>query len=158
MTGPVLVVDFDGLLNPMPEGWFDLGTHNTASARDAVEFLIDATEYFEVSVFGPRSLMFGGIQIMQAAIIFWTTMEVNKATMHDLMSALVFPTEMPRSFCAAVNGSGVKWGDTKDALPQEGIEFIEGWQRRLAFAAGRQAQGLGASAPAQVAQATQAEA
>lgn len=130
---PLLVVDFDGLLNPMPDGWFDIGAHKDQAAKDAIKFLIDATEFFDIAVFGPRSMMFGGIQSMQAAIILWTTMEVNKNTMHDLMAVLQFPLKMPDDYAVAVSETGVIWGSTKDALPQDCIDFVTVWQKRLSI-------------------------
>lgn len=130
-TLPVLVVEFDGFLNAMPHGWFDMGSHENKAASDAVKFLIAATEYFEVNVFGPRSLQFAGIATMQAAIILWTRMQVNNDTMHDLMNALIFPMEMPEEYAVAVSGTGVKWGTTKDALDPEAIDFVNVWQEAL---------------------------
>lgn len=132
-----LVVDFDGFLNPMPHGWFDIGAHDDSQVKDVVKFLVNATEYFEVHVFGPRSLMFGGIQLMQAAIIYWTQMEVNKATMHDLMRVLVFPKTMPEDYAAHINGSGVIWGTAQVGMVPEAIDFILEWQQHLAYISGR---------------------
>jgi len=134
---PLLVVDFDGLLNPMPEGWFDFHSYKKPSAKDAIKFLIDATEFFRLAIYGPRSHMFGGIQSMQAAIIHWTEMQVNSDTMHDLMSVLDFPHEMPEDVAAAINSTGVFFGSKKDELSQDALDFIRVWQNRLAAQAGR---------------------
>lgn len=128
---PLLVVDFDGLLNPMPNGWFDLGTYEKQPARDAIKFLIDATEFFEIAIYGPRSEMFGGIQSMQAAIINWTEMLVNKATMYDLMRIIMFPYKMPKNYAVAVTGTGVFYGPTKNQLSQDAIDFIIVYQNML---------------------------
>jgi len=131
-----LMVDFDGLLNPMPDGWFDIGAYKREPAKGVVKFLIAATEYFDVYIFGPRSLMFGGIQSIQAAIILWTTQDVNKETAHELMSVLQFPKEEP-AYDVAINGSGVKWHLTKEQPDPEAIAFITEWQEHLAKEAGR---------------------
>lgn len=129
---PKLVVDFDGLLNPMPEGWFALGSHKNENAHNAVKFLCAATEYFEVYIWGPRCEIFGGIQSVQAAIIDWTTMSVNVETMHDLMNLLWFPTQQPTEYDVWITGTGVKWAKTKDELDPELIQFVNLWQEELA--------------------------
>ena len=129
---PILVVDFDGFLSPMPGGWFDPGSYNNGAVKNVVKFLLAATEYFEIAIFGPRSLMFGGIQTMQAAIILWTNMEVNRATMHELMQVLRFPVSMPADVDVCINGTGVKWITPQDALDPESVDFILIWQKELA--------------------------
>ena len=138
MTGdPVLVVEFDGFLNAMPNGWFDLGSHSNEIAQDAVKFLINATEYFDVHVWSPRSKQFAGIATMQSAVILWTRMEVNDETMHDLMNALKFPVEMPGDYAVAIGGAGVFCGPTKDVIQPEAMAFILEWQPYLAKLGGR---------------------
>lgn len=132
---PILVVDFDGLLNPMPKGWFDIGAYRDSSVKETVKFLIAATEYFEIAIFGPRSLLFGGIQTMQAAIISWTTMEVNKATMHDLMAVLWFPTTEPVDYAVYINSTGVKRGSKYSELDVDALNFVSEWQVALATTA-----------------------
>lgn len=135
---PMLVVGFDGFLNAMPNGWFDIGSHDNPIARDAVKFLIDATEFFDIVVWGPRSLQFAGIATMQAAIILWTRMIVNNNTMHDLMNVLQFPAEMPTDYAVAIDGAGVKYGPAQETLSQDCKDFINYWQPMLARMAGKQ--------------------
>jgi hypothetical protein len=133
---PLLVVDFDGLLDPSltDKGWFDLGVYSSEPAKGAVTFLIDATEFFRVAIYGPRSRMLGGIQTIQCAIIFWVTMEVNADTMHELMDSktgIQFPEKMPEHFAVAINGTKAVYGPDKSLLTTDATDFVKYWLNKL---------------------------
>lgn len=130
---PKLVINFDGLLDPTfaVQGWFEWTKYSKQPVVDAITFIIDATEFYDIYIHSPRSYMPSGIQVMQCAIIFWTTMEVNSATMHDLMAVLHFPSELPKDYAVFLDYGTISYGTDKGRLDPDAVDFIETWHSRL---------------------------
>lgn len=68
---PILCLDFDGVLHSYTSGWKgpteipDDQVVDSETGKTAVEFLVEAVEYFEVCIFSSRSGQKGGIAAMQ---------------------------------------------------------------------------------------------
>lgn len=63
---PILCLDFDGVIHSYSSGWRGAGTVSDPPVPGAVEFLVRATEHFEVHIFSSRSHQLGGIDAMKA--------------------------------------------------------------------------------------------
>jgi len=66
---PILCMDFDGVLHSYSSGWQGAATISDPPVPGAFNFLMNATEYFEVHVYSSRSNQTGGIEAMQAWMI-----------------------------------------------------------------------------------------
>ncbi len=63
---PILCLDFDGVIHSYTSGWGD-GAKVVADppVPNAMRFIVEATEVFEVNVYSSRSGQLGGIYAMQ---------------------------------------------------------------------------------------------
>lgn len=62
---PILCLDFDGVLHAYTSGWQGAARIPDPPVFGAIEFLIDAREHFQVSVFSSRSHQWGGRRAMK---------------------------------------------------------------------------------------------
>lgn len=62
---PILCLDFDGVLHSYTSGWKGARNIPDGPMPGALEFLVEATNYFAVSVLSSRSHQFGGRRAMK---------------------------------------------------------------------------------------------
>ena len=85
---PILLLDFDGVLHQYVSGWHGADKINDGPVPGAKEFVLEATEFFEVMIYSSRSLHPGGVAAMKE----W--LEKNGFP----VGFLSFPTEKPPAF------------------------------------------------------------
>lgn len=61
---PILCMDFDGVIHSYTSGWKGADVIPDPIVDGAIEFLAEATKYFEVHIFSSRSHQKGGIDAM----------------------------------------------------------------------------------------------
>jgi len=65
MPKPILCVDFDGVLHSYKSGWNGAQIVADPPVDGALEFLIRATEHFQVCIYSSRSRQWGGKRAMK---------------------------------------------------------------------------------------------
>ena len=85
----ILCVDFDGVINSYSSGWQGADVISDPPVKGAVEFLLEAINYFRVMVFSSRSCQLGGIKAMQEYLELYSK---------GLSSLVEWPTEKPSAF------------------------------------------------------------
>lgn len=104
MVKPILCLDFDGVINSYTSGWIEAYFIPDPPVRGAMEFIVEASEHFDVHVFSSRSHQEGGIQAMKTYIGYWMRKEfssfdetapayIGKA--NGALNNLKFPLEKP---------------------------------------------------------------
>ena len=66
---PILCMDFDGVIHSYESGWKGADRVDDPPVPGAFEFLMAASEVFEVHIYSSRSNQAGGIEAMQAWMI-----------------------------------------------------------------------------------------
>lgn len=70
---PILCMDFDGVIHSYVSGWKGVTVIPDPIVDGAIEFLAEATKYFEVHIFSSRSHQNGGMDAMKD----WLWMQVT---------------------------------------------------------------------------------
>ncbi len=71
---PILSLDFDGTINSYRSGWKGPRNIPDAAMPGALQFIVEAQEFFTVHIFSTRSNYFGGRRAMK----HWLRQEYNK--------------------------------------------------------------------------------
>ena len=87
---PILCLDFDGVIHSYTSAWKGADVIPDPPVPGVFEFILAASEVFEVHVFSSRSSLPGGIGAMQRWFLEW-------GDQHPL-SVVHFPTSKPPSF------------------------------------------------------------
>jgi len=61
----ILLLDFDGVIHKYSSGWKGARNIPDQPVSGALEFIVEATEHFDVCIYSARSSQFGGIQAMK---------------------------------------------------------------------------------------------
>jgi len=113
MTKPILLLDFDGVIHQYTAPWAGANIVSDGPVEGAKEFIVAASEVFEVCIYSARSLQAGGIEAMTSWMLE-----------HDLPIDLVsFPTKKPPAFltlddrCICFNGQWPQIYELQSFLP-----------------------------------------
>lgn len=105
MSGkPILVLDFDGVINGYQSGWCGAHFIPDPPVPGAFEFMLLALNEFEVKILSSRSHQEGGIPAMMAYIEYWARKELpsgyaaNKIINQIAWRKEAFPLEKPPAF------------------------------------------------------------
>jgi hypothetical protein len=96
---PTLLVDFDGVIHSYTSGWQGVGVCSDPPVPGALDFLIEAQDYFKVAIYSSRSKEKAGTDAMwtyirdAAEAEGWSGLKVD-----GLMCNLLWPTEKPAAF------------------------------------------------------------
>ena len=71
---PILSLDFDGTINSYRSGWKGPRNIPDAAMPGALQFIVEAQEFFNVHIYSTRSRYFGGRRAMRK----WLTKEYDK--------------------------------------------------------------------------------
>ena len=96
---PILVLDFDGVLNSYTSGWKGADVIPDPPVPGAMAFLWDATDHFRVAIFSSRSNQPGGLK----AMINWTARHfrdhfpgpADRTMVEAKLHQIEWPTEKP---------------------------------------------------------------
>lgn len=89
---PILCLDFDGVLHSYTSGWKDADIIPDPPVPGAMQFLVGATEAFQVSIFSSRSKDRAGVQAMRKWLRYYLEEE---GFSEEVELELDFPTEKP---------------------------------------------------------------
>ena len=100
MGKPTIIVDFDGVIHTYVTKWTDARTIPDPPVTDAIKWLTEAVERFDVCIFSSRSGQDGGIAAMREYLL-------EHGLSQEVMELLKFPTAKPaaimtiddRAFC-----------------------------------------------------------
>lgn len=92
MPGPILCLDFDGVLHSYTSGWKGFGNIPDPPTPGAMEFLKEAVRHFEVHIFSSRSSQPGGVHAMKQWLL------QHSGPDHALVDSLHWPTTKPAAF------------------------------------------------------------
>lgn len=67
-----VAVDFDGVIHSYISGWYGAEAIPDPPVPGAIEFLVQATEHFDVCIFSARNCLPGGIQAMKTWLSVWS--------------------------------------------------------------------------------------
>lgn len=97
---PIICLDFDGVIHSYASGWKGAHIVPDEPVPGALEFILKATDHFEVHIYSARSGQPGGIDAMQGWL--W---EAFRAQLLDkdgcnavIYEAIQWPTEKPPAF------------------------------------------------------------
>ena len=65
MNKPILLIDFDGVLHSYKSGWQGATNIPDPPVKEALQFLVEAINYFKINIYSSRSNQFGGKRAMK---------------------------------------------------------------------------------------------
>lgn len=80
---PILCLDFDGVIHSYVSGWKGADVVPDPPVLGALDFILAATDRFDVQIFSSRSNQKGGLQAMQRWLQGHFNRHVDGGTMHD---------------------------------------------------------------------------
>lgn len=100
---PILCLDFDGVLHSYTSGWQGATIIPDPPVEGAIDFLYEATRYFEVHIYSSRSHQLGGIDAMMDWIAKWEKAWIEEDIYRPrpktpLLLNVKFPQEKPSAF------------------------------------------------------------
>ena len=96
---PILVLDFDGVLNSYTSGWKGADVIPDPPVPGAIRFLLDASRVFTVTIYSSRSKTEAGRVAMRNYIEAHAAAELEQwEQVQELMTALLFASEKPPAF------------------------------------------------------------
>jgi len=117
MKKPILLVDFDGVLNSYKSGWQGARNIPDPPVKGAMSFLDHATRFFQVCIYSARSGQLGGKRAMKRWLRihfeeyvlnqcpefieldpFNEDMTMANRVVNDIMGMIKFPTKKPNAF------------------------------------------------------------
>lgn len=103
MGKPILCLDFDGVIHSYTSGWKGADVIPDPPVPDALQFMYDALDHFDVSVFSSRSNQDHGIYAMrkwlrQHAISALGEGHFSDDPMLGWLDQIKWPTEKPAAF------------------------------------------------------------
>jgi hypothetical protein len=122
MSKPILVLDFDGVINSYASGWKGADSIPDPPVPGALEFIAAAMEHFTVAIFSSRSNQPGGLRAMREWIGYWSVDDEHgmpDTFDHGVWGSIQWPTEKPAAFLTiddrALTFTG-EWPDAKSLL------------------------------------------
>ena len=119
MNKQILCLDFDGVLHSYESGWKGANVISDPPVVGAMEFLKDATEYFDLWIFSSRSNQPGGIDAMQTWLKEHLIEAFGVEVAHSLAVQIKLATDKPAAFLTiddrAIQFTGV-WPKPRDLL------------------------------------------
>lgn len=112
---PVLSLDFDGVLHWYRNGWKGAAVIDDEPTPGAVEFVIQAREYFKIVIYSSRSSQPGGIEAMKKWMEKYGFPEVT------------FATDKPKAFLT-IDDRSIQFNGTWFD-PQELLQF-KPWNKK----------------------------
>jgi len=100
---PTLSCDFDGVLHLYSSGWKGPDKIPDGPVPGAMQWLRQAIDHFNVSIFSSRSRYPQGIAAMKKAIEQWATEELGADEATVLINNLEYPTHKPAAFISIDN-------------------------------------------------------
>lgn len=97
---PILCMDFDGVIHSYTSGWQGADVISDEPVEGAIEFLKEASKYFEIHIFSSRSHQKGGIKAMQNWLCEKIRLEKN-CSIYDAPKWLLeikWPIHKPAAF------------------------------------------------------------
>ena len=98
MNKQILCLDFDGVLHSYESGWKGADVIPDPPVVGAMEFLRDATEYFDLWIFSSRSNEPGGIDAMQTWLKEHLIEMFGVEAAHSLAAQIKLATHKPAAF------------------------------------------------------------
>ena len=98
MNKPILCLDFDGVLHSYESGWKGADVIPDPPVPGAMEFLRDATEYFDLWIFSSRSHQLGGIDAMRVWLKEHLIETFGVETACSLAAQIKMATDKPAAF------------------------------------------------------------
>jgi len=100
MKKPILCLDFDGVIHSYSSGWKGADVIPDPPVSEALEFMADALDYFDVHVFSSRTGQDGGVQAMQAWLREWAVNLLGNGRFQDdpnllWLDRIQWPNEKP---------------------------------------------------------------
>ncbi len=92
---PILCLDFDGVLHAYTSGWQGIDVIPDGPVAGAINFLVDATRCFSVSVVSSRSEALRGRLAMAQAIDQWVRAELSPDEAGAVLANITFPEHKP---------------------------------------------------------------
>lgn len=97
---PILCLDFDGVIHSYSSGWKGADVIPDPPVADALEWMNEALDHFEVHVFSSRSNQPGGIDAMKAWLREWAVNLLRDGRFEDdpmlcWLDLIKWPTEKP---------------------------------------------------------------
>lgn len=123
---PILCMDFDGVIHSYTSGWHGVDVIPDPPVEGALEFLKEATKYFEVHIFSARSHQLGGIKAMQLWLFRSIVKEFPLADINWYFK-LKFPLNKPASFLSIDDRGFCFTGKFPD--PKELLKF-KPWHKK----------------------------
>lgn len=126
MPKPILALDFDGVLHSYSSGWKGPTIISDPPVPGAFDFIVRASERFEINIYSSRSTQAGGIDAMQRYLFEWATKDIDNQEDLDAVNAALgnvrWPTSKPPAMVSiddrALTFNGV-WSDWDvDALAE----------------------------------------
>lgn len=124
MHKPILLVDFDGVIHSYSSGWQGADKIPDPPVLGAIEWLMNATNYFEVNIYSSRTNQPDGRDsmidyIFNHALHKMGDVDKAKSFIYDLK----FPTEKPAAFLTIDDRALTFTGNWEDFNPQELLKF-----------------------------------
>ena len=98
----ILCLDFDGVIHSYESGWQGAGIIPDGPVPNAIEFVVNAVEWFNVCIYSTRSSQDGGIQAMQHWLLEQVQATYAGWTLKDLIrfvyADIKWPTYKPSAF------------------------------------------------------------
>lgn len=120
---PTLCVDFDGVIHSYTSGWQGITNIPDPMVRGAARWLMDATQFWRVAVFGSRSESHEGREAMKKYI------ELRSREFHgiqfaeELVQRLEFPEDKPPAVLSIDDRAITFCGDWSQYDPEQLLKF-----------------------------------
>lgn len=140
MRGPILCIDFDGVLHSYTSGWKGADVVPDPPTDGAMRFLWDASEHFTLAIFSSRSHQPGGKAAMRVWLdkhfrAYWSA---DRTRADDILAEIKWPDEKPAAFLSIDDRAFCFEGEWPD--PKGLLEF-KPWNKRDFGALGTFSQG-----------------
>lgn len=120
MAKPILVLDFDGVIHSYQTGWAGPTIISDPPVDGALEFIIDASQYFTIAIYSSRTKELGGVSAMYEWLKdYWIEYGYGEPGKWAIFNAIQWPEQKPAAFLTiddrAIQFNG-QWPVPKDLL------------------------------------------
>ncbi|HSV26185.1 MAG TPA: hypothetical protein VLJ17_24570 [Xanthobacteraceae bacterium] len=129
-TKPILLVDFDGVIHSYKTRWLGARVIPDPPVPGALEWLDNATNYFDVQIYSSRSHDPAGVQAMCSWIVAYAVHVFgSSAKAIDLINKLKFPTTKPPAFLT-IDDRALTFEGTWDRFDPQLLLQFQPWYKR----------------------------
>ncbi len=140
MSKPILCIDFDGVIHSYTSGWLGAINIPDPPVPGSIQWLWNASAYFEINIYSSRSKEPGAIAAMQSWLRKWAQHEfltnpnlIFRDSIGEcvsiFMKEIYFPQQKPAAFLTIDDRAICFEGDWSKLNPNELLTF-KPWNKR----------------------------